>query len=79
MRIEKEHFEELKTACEAVLKNRVEDNGRSYRKLGVSHERFRWMIFNGTPQTLRSKLYEYMTDKTIDTALRRIIPMYPDD
>ena len=73
MKIKTEHFEELKSAL-LVISPTVKTR---YKNEGLPNERYRWDCFwhvcdNQLFDPI--KLYTYLNDSHIDTALRKILP-----
>jgi len=77
MRIQQADYEMLKSAIRGVL-NQYPSAKEEYKGRGLTINRFRWDVFakantiNGF--LLSRKLYIYLNDSHIQTALRRIIP-----
>ncbi len=75
MKMKPEHYDALLVAIRnlfATSQHSFTEFRESYRKEGLSDERFRWDLLHdsrfGTTQ-----LYQYLNDQHIDTALRRIV------
>lgn len=69
MKIDPEDFETLK---ENVTEWAERFPYERYNGL-VTAERWRWdMFYHATPENFRARLYDYLDDSHIDTALRQI-------
>jgi len=70
MKMHKEHFEELKSLIEAT--GNCNPNVRqNYKEKGLSMMRYRWDLL-WESKFYVNKLYEYLDDSQIDTALKVI-------
>lgn len=79
LKITREHYALLETACRAVLAEKP-DARAQYARAGLSQMRFRWDVLyaskiNGARGVLwiSDTLYSYLNDDHIDSALRRIV------
>jgi len=71
MKITKEDFMELnKTICKTL--NQYPDLRNAYKQLGYTDERLRWDVLHLSRYDT-NKLYIYLNDSHIDTALRNIM------
>lgn len=78
MKMTPEHFAELRANIAAVLAPPYDKAAERARALGWSHERWRWFVLRAAcparcPHGLQSRLYTYLNDNHIDTALRAIL------
>ena len=74
MKITKEHYAILRTACEQVIANNP-NMKREYEEQGLSDKRYRWDVWYMTENMLTftcNILYKYLDDNHVDTALRSI-------
>lgn len=75
MKIKQEDFEDLQRAISAIPD--LEATWRDYKKRGLSAMRFRWdMLWKSGFKT--NRLYDYLNDENIDTALKSILPFAED-
>jgi len=72
MKMTKEDYEKLKSSINSLFSiTSLEDSKRLYIIKGYSMERFRWDCLHHSDFDT-NRLYNYLNDKHIDTALRRI-------
>ena len=77
MKIKPEDYNELKNDIDQFLKDNPDFNLRTAELLGWSHMRYRWELYHKVNDNANNfkysrKLYEYMNDNNIDTALKSI-------
>lgn len=76
MKMKQEDFDALKEGIEKHMKEsgkNLEDIKSYYDELGKSMERMRWDLFwDAFASDMGIRLYKYLKDSHIDTALRRI-------
>lgn len=76
MKMLPEDFVELKKEIDEVLKNRPTMR-EDYKKEGLSAMRFRWDCVYLIPKAVRTpwfdRIYTYLNDEHVDTALRQIV------
>lgn len=74
MKITKEHFDFLQTACKQVIE-RNPNMKQEYNDAGLSAMRYRWDICHKANILgfICDVLYKYLNDTHIDTALRNIV------
>ena len=75
MKIQAEHYERMRDAMRKRVGGKLAELRKPYDDAGLSAERFRWDLWSATRlcRHLSNKLYEYLDDSHIDTALRCII------
>ncbi len=71
MKMQPEHYEQLRESIQSLLKAQPKVTVQSHRDLGLTAERFRWDALHASGFDT-SVLYDYLDDKHIDTAIRRI-------
>lgn len=82
MKMKPEHYEKLRDSISAILAEKP-DSASKYQSAGLSHKRFRWDCVWAMPRDIRQpwfdEVYKYCHDEHIDTALRAIVPPYPNN
>ena len=81
MKMTRRDFSDLSSLLDSVLQRTElatwEQMRHFYKAQGLTPERCRWDCFHGIPQerrvALTHRLYAYLNDTHIDTALRRIV------
>jgi hypothetical protein len=81
VKIRNDHYATLRDAIADVIAAHP-DAIDTYRRAGLSDKRFRWDCLHaarieGKPSYvfICTELYQYLDDRHIDTALRRIVPL----
>jgi len=79
MKIEKQHFDHIKSSIAAVWTQEKHDNHRQFViNEGKARDiemrlRWDWMRYAGLSPWICDNLYGYMNDTHIDTALRKVM------
>ena len=79
MKITTDDYGELKRKIYRYLNEHPEvmtKHKQLYKSKGLSDMRFRWDVFHAA-KAYSGKLYNYLNDNHIDTALKSIIATYP--
>ena len=74
MKMTKEHYKVLETRIKKILKRKGEFMYREYKELGYSNKRYNWDLLyeSGLCGFITHKLYPYLNDDHINTALKKI-------
>lgn len=76
MKIRPEDLDALRRAIEKVIE-RFPSASRIYQEKNMSLNRYRWDLLHASDMD-KNRLYMYLNDAHIETALRRIIPEFPN-